>query len=156
MRHCPDMRTGGNVPDIADLQRDLQYNRDLLRLHHMCVVQYVPWHSDMRQSDDLCCRVHLSRRRDMSDGDYVREQQHVPWRFHLSRYEYLSGVVHLFGCIDLSEPGNLHQIRLLRGHSDLLSAAHLRHRIDVCWHGDMYGDGHNMPGPIHMSWRDHL
>lgn len=56
----------------------------------------------------------------------------------------------------MSGPIDLHGKPDVSRHRDLRPVAHMRNRVDVCRHTDMYGDGHNMPRRIHMPRLDHL
>lgn len=45
---CADMWTGSHLFDQPNMQRYLQYDGDLLRVHHLCLGEYVCRHADMR------------------------------------------------------------------------------------------------------------
>jgi hypothetical protein len=156
MRYDADMLgNAADLSDVADMQRDLQYNRDLLRLHYVCVGEHLSGHANLYRCINLPQSADLPGWRDLSRRDDL-PQCHVRWCDHLSGIEYLSGLVHLSWLIDLSQPVNLHRLLDVRRHCNMPPDSHVRSPGDLRRLALVFWIGSHMCRSIHMSRLDHL
>lgn len=67
MRHDADMLgNAADLSDVADMQRDVQHDRNMQRLHYLRMGKHLPRYSDLRGCSNLQQPTHLSGWCDLS------------------------------------------------------------------------------------------